>query len=70
MALFSTVIPAFLLALAIQRIGAAHTSIVGALGPIATIILAALILNEPISLMQMIGALFVIGGILVLGTKR
>jgi len=37
MALFSTVIPAFLLAAAIHRIGAGNTSIIGALGPVATI---------------------------------
>jgi len=37
MAVFSTVIPAFLLAAAIHRIGASHTSMIGALGPVATI---------------------------------
>lgn len=45
MALFSTVTPSFLLAAAIHRIGAAHTSIIGALGPIATIAMAAVMLN-------------------------
>jgi len=70
MALFSTVIPAFLLAAAIQRIGAGNTSIIGILGPVATIAMAALVLNEPASLMQMIGAFFVIAGIFVLGMKK
>lgn len=70
MALFSTVIPAFLLASAIQRIGAGTTSIIGALGPVATIAMAALVLNEPLSWMQVVGALFVITGIMALGVKK
>lgn len=70
MAVFSTVIPAFLLAAAIERIGASHTSIVGALGPIATIAMAAVFLNEPISALQMAGAALVISGIMMLGRKK
>ncbi len=69
MAIFSTVIPAFLLAAAIQRIGASHTSVIGALGPVATIGMAAIFLAEPVSAMQMTGAACVIGGILILGMK-
>ena len=65
MAVFSTVIPAFLLAAAIHRIGASHTSMIGALGPVATIGMAVIFLAEPVSLMQMIGAGFVIIGVLV-----
>jgi len=67
MAVFSTVIPSFLLAAAISRIGASQTSIVGAIGPIATIGMAAIFLAEPISMMQMFGAVLVISGIYVLG---
>ena len=70
MALFSTVIPAFLLAAAIHRIGASHTSIIGSLGPIATIAMAAALLDEPVSIMQMIGAACVILGIMMLGRKK
>jgi len=70
MAIFSTVIPAFLLAAAIHRIGASHTSIIGSLGPIATIAMAAALLDEPVSIMQMIGAACVILGIMMLGRKK
>jgi len=70
MALFSTVIPAFLLASAIHRIGASQTAIVGALGPVITIVVAALVLNEEVSVMQMLGALFVIAGVFSLGLKK
>jgi len=69
MAVFSTVIPAFLLAAAIARIGASQTSIVGSIGPIATIILAAIFLAEPISGLQIIGASLVIAGIFILGKQ-
>lgn len=70
MALFSTVIPAFLLAASIHRIGASSTSIIGALGPVATIVMAALMLDEEISLLQIVGALFVVGSVTVLGSKK
>ncbi|WP_201265483.1 DMT family transporter [Mariprofundus sp. EBB-1] len=70
MAVFSTVIPAFLLASAIHRIGASHTAIVGALGPVVTIVIAAMVLNEAVSLMQMLGALCVIAGVFTLGLKK
>jgi len=69
MAIFSTVIPAFMLTAAIQMIGASRTSIVGSLGPIATIVLAAMVLEEPISMMQMVGATLVIGGVIMLGKR-
>ncbi len=70
MAVFSTVVPAFLLAAAIQRIGASQTSIIGSLGPIATIGMAAVFLSEPVSIIQMIGAGFVLAGIFILGKKK
>ncbi|MDQ6983490.1 MAG: DMT family transporter, partial [Ghiorsea sp.] len=59
MAIFSTVLPAFMLAAAMHRIGASKTSIVGGLGPLATIGLAAIFLAEPLTLMQLIGAVLV-----------
>jgi len=70
MAIFSTVIPAFLLASAIHRIGASHTAIVGSIGPVVTIVIAAIVLNETVSLMQLIGAVCVIAGVFSLGLKK
>ena len=66
-ALLSTVLPVFLLAAAIQRIGASHTSIVGGTGPVLTIILAVLLLGESMSGLQLFGALLVLAGVLSLG---
>ena len=66
MAVFSTVLPAFMLAAAIHRIGASSTSIIGGLGPVVTIGLAAIFLAEPLTLMQMVGAALVMAGVFVL----
>ncbi|MDQ6970515.1 MAG: DMT family transporter [Mariprofundus sp.] len=69
-ALFSTVLPAFMLAAAIHHIGASHSAIIGGIGPVATIILAVLILGESMTGIQVGGALLVVAGVLLLGLLR
>lgn len=69
-ALLSTVLPAFMLAAAIHRIGASHTSIIGSIGPVATIVLAVLLLGESMTGLQIGGALLVVAGVLLLGLLR
>jgi len=69
-ALFSTILPAFMLAAAIHHIGASHTSIIGGIGPVATIVLAVLLLGESMSGLQVGGALLVVAGVLLLGLLR
>lgn len=70
MALFSTVLPVFWQSAAIHRIGAARTVLIGSLGPIMTIFLGGLLLSEPVSAMQLMGAGFVVAGVfLVTGCK-
>ena len=63
LALFSTVIPSFMISEAIHRIGPTQTGIVGSLGPIMTMGLAIWILNEPFTIWHAIGMLFVVGGV-------
>jgi len=70
MAVLSTVMPAFMLAGAIHRIGASQTSIIGGVGPVSTIIMAALFLGESMNAVQMAGAALVIVGVLLLGVFR
>lgn len=65
MAVFSTVIPTWLVAEAIRRIGADRTSLVGSLGPVFTIGLAALLLDEPVHAIQLAGAALVVAGVLL-----
>jgi drug/metabolite transporter (DMT)-like permease len=70
MAVFSTVIPAFLLAAAMRRIGSAHTSMIGSIGPVSTIYLAYIFLGEPLSLTQMSGSALVLAGVLMISLGR
>jgi drug/metabolite transporter (DMT)-like permease len=63
MAIFSTVLPTYLIAEAIQRIGASRTSLVGSLGPVFTIWLGWIILGEPAHWIQLAGAALVLGGV-------
>lgn len=70
MAIFSTVLPVFWQSAAIHRIGAARSVLIGTLGPIMTIILGGLLLSEPVSVMQFVGAGFVMAGVfLITGFK-
>ena len=48
MAVFSTVLPTWLIAEAVRRIGANASSQIGSLGPVFTIFLGALLLDEPV----------------------
>lgn len=66
MAIFSTVLPVFLLSSAIRRIGAGSASMIGAVGPVSTICLAYLFLNESISPLQIAGSSLVLAGVLVI----
>ena len=66
MAIFSTVLPAFLLSHAIRRIGSGSTSLIGTIGPVSTIYMAHVFLNESISLLQIAGASLVLAGVLII----
>lgn len=65
MAIFSTVLPVFWQSAAIHRIGAARAVLIGTLGPIMTILLAGLLLSEPVSGVQLVGAGLVLVGVLL-----
>ncbi|HEU4621014.1 MAG TPA: DMT family transporter [Burkholderiaceae bacterium] len=62
-ALFCTVIPVFATMAAIARIGAASVSITGMIGPVSTLALAAIALQEPITPIQVVGTVFVLAGV-------
>jgi len=65
MAAVSTVLPIVLTSEGIRRIGASHASIVGSVGPVATIFLGFAFLGEPITLVQLTGAALVLAGVLI-----
>ncbi|MBU0620915.1 MAG: DMT family transporter [Gammaproteobacteria bacterium] len=66
MAIFSTVLPVFLLSFAIKRIGSGSASLIGTVGPVSTIYMAYVFLNESISLLQIAGSVLVLIGVLVI----
>ena len=70
MAVFSTVLPVWCLSEAIRRIGAGPVALTGSLGPIVTLALGALLLDEPLGLAQLGGAALVIGGVTVMARGR
>jgi drug/metabolite transporter (DMT)-like permease len=54
----------------IRRIGASHASIVGSVGPVATIFLGFIFLGEPITLVQLAGAALVLAGVLIVSLAK
>ena len=69
MAVFSTVLPTWLIAEALRRLGANTSSLVGSLGPIFTIGLSAIILAEPVNWIQLVGAALVLGGVMLVTAR-
>lgn len=69
MAIFATVIPVFAQSAAIRHLGAGRASLVGMVGPILTIGFGWWLLDEAISLEQMIGAGLVVIGILIVSRR-
>lgn len=62
LALVCTVLPVFLLAEGIRRIGAGPAAIIGAVGPVSTLALAHVVLGEPLHWVQGVGTLLVLVG--------
>jgi drug/metabolite transporter (DMT)-like permease len=69
MAVFATVLPAFLLSEGIRLIGSGRASIVGSVGPVSTIVLAYMFLNESITMYQLLGTALVLVGVLTVSAK-
>ncbi len=63
LAFFSTLLPSFMVNLAISRVGPQATSAVGMIAPISTILLAIYILGEPFAFIDGIGTLITVAGI-------
>jgi drug/metabolite transporter (DMT)-like permease len=63
MAVFSTVLPTWLMAEALKRIGASRAALVGSLGPVFTIALGFLLLDEPLHPIQFAGVALVLAGV-------
>ncbi len=69
MALFSTVLPLWLIAEGIKRIGPNQVALIGCVGPLSTMGLGQFFLGEHITLIQLIGAGLVLSGVLIISLK-
>jgi drug/metabolite transporter (DMT)-like permease len=70
MATVSTVLPLFLQAEALRRIGPSEFALIGALGPVSVALTSAIGLDEPLTAYQALGGLLVIAGVLLVSLKR
>ncbi len=69
MAVMCTVIPSFLISGGIKKVGSGNASIIGSVGPIATIIMANVFLGEILNRWQIAGTLIVLGGVFMISWK-
>jgi drug/metabolite transporter (DMT)-like permease len=60
-----TVLPVVLVMLSIERIGSALASQAGMVGPMSTLVMAALVLDEPLSLWLLLGTALVMSGVFI-----
>jgi drug/metabolite transporter (DMT)-like permease len=70
LATFTTVLPLFIQAEALKRVGATEFALIGALGPVSVAITSALGLDEPFTAVQAIGGALIIFGVLLVSLKR
>jgi len=70
MALTSTVVPSWLMSEGLRRIGANQAALVGSIGPVVTILLGYVFLDEPVTKLQLAGAALVLGGVTLVTMRR
>jgi drug/metabolite transporter (DMT)-like permease len=69
MAVFCTVLPTWMMAEAVHRMGAGNASLVGSLGPVFTLGLGAVMLGETISAAQLVGVALVLAGVIMVSRR-
>lgn len=70
LAVVCTVLPATLLTNGMRHIGATRAALIGAVGPVATLYLGYAVLGETLDWVQAAGTVFVLGGVLMVSTRR
>lgn len=66
MAVFATVLPSYMMSYAISKVGASTTALLSSVGPIAVLVMAYFILDEPITWFHFFGTIIVITGVLMI----
>lgn len=69
MVVFATIVPVFLAAEALKRIGANQFALIGGVSPVVTVFAAAIGLEEPVTFLQVAGSILVISGVLLVSLK-
>ncbi len=69
-AILATVIPSFLVSWSIKLISSSNFAILASLGPVSTIVLAVIFLDEYLSFFQLLGTLIVIVGVLLISKHK
>lgn len=69
MVVFATVVPSFMVAEALKRVGANQFALIGAVGPVVTVYAGAVGLEETVSAVQVAGSVLVISGVLLVTLK-
>lgn len=70
MAIFCTVLPAYMMNAGIQRIGASRTALISTIGPVMTLMLAYIVLDEQLTGLQLAGIVMIIGSITIVGKGK
>lgn len=70
LATLCTVLPTFLVAEALKRIGANQFAMIGALGPVTTVAADLVLMQGTLSPIQIVGGVLVISGVLLVSVKR
>ena len=65
-----TVLPVFLVAEALKRIGANQFALIGGLGPVTTVLADFVLLEGALTPLQLVGGALVIGGVLLVTLKK
>jgi drug/metabolite transporter (DMT)-like permease len=65
-----SVLPEFFVAEALRRIGANQVAIIGALGPVSTMVFGYAALGETMTMLQLLGAGLVVGGVVAVSRAR
>jgi drug/metabolite transporter (DMT)-like permease len=68
-AIFATVVPTFMVAEGISRVGASNSAIIGFIGPVSMIFMANIFLGEAITFQQIMGTILVLLGVLYVAKK-
>ena len=69
MAIVSTVLPVVMMSEGMRRVGSSNAAMMSSIGPIATIFMGYFFLDEPITLIQLVGAALVTVGVLAISLK-